>query len=177
MATHSSILAWKISWTEEPGRLQSIVAHSVRHNWVDEHTGIHLRKKAEIEVMQLQTKECQRLPTNHEQLRRAGLISLQTSKGARPWWHTDFGLLDSRTRNYIFLLFKAPQCFTLLCHPRKLTYLRCIPVCSSTQLCLTLCATIDCSLPGSSVHEIFQARILEWVAICYSSGYSLVLCI
>ena len=32
MATHSSILAWKISWTEEPGRLQSMVAHRVRDN-------------------------------------------------------------------------------------------------------------------------------------------------
>ena len=35
----------------------------------------------------------------------------------------------------------------------------------SLQLCLTLCDPIDCSLPGSSVHEIFQARILVWVAI------------
>ena len=34
-----------------------------------------------------------------------------------------------------------------------------------TQLCLTLCDPIDCSLPGSSIHGIFQARILEWVAI------------
>ena len=33
-----------------------------------------------------------------------------------------------------------------------------------TQLCLTLCDPVDCSLPSSSVHEIFQARILEWVA-------------
>ena len=32
MATHSSILDWKIPWTEEPGRLQSIVLHRVRHN-------------------------------------------------------------------------------------------------------------------------------------------------
>ena len=31
------------------------------------------------------------------------------------------------------------------------------------QLCLTLCNPLDCSLPGSSVHQIFQARILEWV--------------
>ena len=31
--THSSILAWKISWTEEPGRLQSIGSQRVRHNW------------------------------------------------------------------------------------------------------------------------------------------------
>ena len=33
-----------------------------------------------------------------------------------------------------------------------------------TQLCLTLYDFMDCSLPGSSVHGIFQARILEWVA-------------
>ena len=37
-----------------------------------------------------------------------------------------------------------------------------------TQLCLTLCNPMDCSLPGSSVHRIFQARILEWVAISFS---------
>ena len=32
MATHSSILAWRIPWTEEPGRLQSIESQRVRHN-------------------------------------------------------------------------------------------------------------------------------------------------
>ena len=37
-----------------------------------------------------------------------------------------------------------------------------------TQLCLTLCYPMDRSPPGSSVHEIFQARILEWVAISFS---------
>ena len=36
------------------------------------------------------------------------------------------------------------------------------------QLCPTLCNPIDCSLPGSSVHGIFQARVLEWVAISFS---------
>ena len=34
MATHSDILAWKVSWIEEPGGLQSIGAQGVRHNWV-----------------------------------------------------------------------------------------------------------------------------------------------
>ena len=34
-----------------------------------------------------------------------------------------------------------------------------------TQLCLTLSDPMDCSLPGSSVHGIFQARVLEWGAI------------
>ena len=36
------------------------------------------------------------------------------------------------------------------------------------QSCPTLCDPMDCSPPGSSVHEIFQARILEWVAISFS---------
>ena len=35
MATHSSTLAWKISWTEEPGRLQSMGSHRVGHDWID----------------------------------------------------------------------------------------------------------------------------------------------
>ena len=34
-----------------------------------------------------------------------------------------------------------------------------------TLLCLTLSNPMDCSPPGSSIHEIFQARVLEWVAI------------
>jgi len=36
------------------------------------------------------------------------------------------------------------------------------------QSCLTLCDPMDSSLPGSSVHGILQARILEWVAISFS---------
>ena len=40
------------------------------------------------------------------------------------------------------------------------------------QSCLTLCDLMDCSLPGSSVHGIFQARILEWGAISFSRGTS-----
>ena len=36
------------------------------------------------------------------------------------------------------------------------------------ESCLTLCDPVDCSLPGSSAHEILQARILEWIAISFS---------
>ena len=39
-------------------------------------------------------------------------------------------------------------------------------------LCLTLCDPMDCSLPGSSIHGIFQARTLEWVAISFSREFS-----
>ena len=38
--------------------------------------------------------------------------------------------------------------------------------------CLVLCDPMDCNLPGSSVHGISQARILEWVAISFSRGSS-----
>ena len=41
-----------------------------------------------------------------------------------------------------------------------------------TQSCPTLCDPMDCSLPGFSLHGIFQARVLEWVAISFSSGSS-----
>ena len=41
-----------------------------------------------------------------------------------------------------------------------------------TQSCLTLCDPVDWSLPGSSIHGIFQARVLEWVAISFSRGSS-----
>ena len=40
----------------------------------------------------------------------------------------------------------------------------------SLQLCLTLCDPMDSSPPGSSVHGILQARVLEWVAISFSRG-------
>ena len=39
-----------------------------------------------------------------------------------------------------------------------------------TQSCWTLCDPMDCSLSGCSVHEIFQGRVLEWVAISFSRG-------
>ena len=45
-------------------------------------------------------------------------------------------------------------------------------VCLVAQSCLTLCNPTDCGPPGSSVHRILQARILEWVAMPSSRGSS-----
>ena len=52
------------------------------------------------------------------------------------------------------------------------------------QLCLTLRNPMDCSLPGSSVHGIFQARVLEWGVIAFSDiiiymspNLSLIICV
>ena len=42
----------------------------------------------------------------------------------------------------------------------------------AAQSCLTLYDLMDCSLPGSSVHGIFQARILDWIAVPFSRGSS-----
>src|SRR5574337_21007 len=53
--------------------------------------------------------------------------------------------------------------------------LQCMKVKSESEVaqsCLTLCDLMDCSLPGSSIHGIFQARVLEWVAISFSRGPS-----
>ena len=49
-------------------------------------------------------------------------------------------------------------CFVILC------------VSSGTQSCLTLCNPMDCRPPGSSVHDVFQARLLEWLAIFFLQG-------
>ena len=49
--------------------------------------------------------------------------------------------------------------------------LQCMKVKSESEVpqsCLTLSDPMDCSLPGSSIHGIFQARVLEWVAIAFS---------
>ena len=45
-------------------------------------------------------------------------------------------------------------------------------VCLIAQSCLILCDPMNCSPPGSSIHGILQARILEWVAIPFSRGSS-----
>ena len=59
-------------------------------------------------------------------------------------------------------IFPVPIIMDSLC---MLLYYYC---CSITQSCMTLCDPIDCSLPSSFVHGIFQARILEWVDIFFS---------
>ena len=69
----------------------------------------------------------------------------------------------------IVLYFQRMRCF--LCKKQVILCLSvCVCVCVHAQLCPILCDSMDCSPLGSSVHGMFQARILEWVAICYSRG-------
>ena len=44
--------------------------------------------------------------------------------------------------------------------------------CLAAQSCPILCYPVDCSLPGSPVHGILQARILEWITISFSTAFS-----
>ena len=48
----------------------------------------------------------------------------------------------------------------------------CVCICLVIQSCPTLCDCMDCRRPGFSVHRILQARMLEWVAMPFSKGYS-----
>ena len=79
--------------------------------------------------------------------------------------------------NWVHFLVGVKPIDTTKPNPRRRIYylqqvrrtLRIFPKWSEvTQSCPTLCDPMDCSLPGSSVHGIFQARILEWVAISFS---------
>ena len=63
---------------------------------------------------------------------------------------------------------KERQCQRILRLPHNSTHL----TREVAQSYLTLCDPMDYSLPGSSVHGIFQARVLEWVAISFSRGSS-----
>ena len=120
MAMHSSILAWKIPWTEEPDRLQSMGSQSVRHDWVTS-----LSFTFYVSSITLGEGNCN---------------PFQCSCLENP--------MDGET-------WRATVQFS-----------------SVTQSCLALSDPMDCSLPGSSVHGIFQARVLEWVAIFFSRGTS-----
>ena len=101
------------------------------------------------------------------------------------FWFSSFTLIKR--------LFSSPSVFAISmassAYLRLLMYLLAIliPACYSSSLafqmmysaclvvlqsCPTLCGPMDCSLPGSSVHVILQARILEWVTIPFSRGSS-----
>ena len=79
------------------------------------------------------------------------------------FWHTN---IHSWKHHHIKNIFITPKEFLMsLCNlvPRA---------CSVAKSCPTLCDPIEGSLPGSSVHGIFQARILEWVVTSFSRGSS-----
>ena len=65
---------------------------------------------------------------------------------------------------------KVPEKHLLLHYLLRQSLSLCESESEVTQSCPTLYDPVDCSLPGSSIHGISQARILEWVAISFSRG-------
>ena len=118
MVTHFSILSWRILWTEEPGRLQSIGSQRV---WRNLATTAKTNRYKQVKQV-----------TRTRVWKEWSCCFVQGS----PWRQVG---------------------------KRKWQLL---------QSCLTLHHPMGCSPPGSSVHGIFQARILEWFAIHFSRGSS-----
>ena len=72
----------------------------------------------------------------------------------------------------IILLWPPETCLLIFCKTIYIFIHKYHFSAQSLQSCLTLCDPIGCSLPGSSVHGILQARMLEWIAMLTSSGSS-----
>ena len=97
---------------------------------------------------------------------------LEPSEGTSlltPW----FSASGLRTvRESVSIVLSHLVCGTLLWQPQETICLiclsSCVCVCSVAQLCTALCDPMDCSPPGSPVHGILQAKILEWVAMPFS---------
>ena len=79
MVTHSSTLAWKIPWMEEPGRLQSMGSLRVRHDWV---TSLSLFLFHALE----------------KELATHSSSCLENPRGRRAWWADVYGVTQSRTQ-------------------------------------------------------------------------------
>ena len=91
------------------------------------------------------------------------------------WYHTSFFFFFQQILLYIlalpYLFGTVPQSYQQ--QSREMLILQILLfVVLVAQSCPTLCDPMDCSLPGSSVHGISQARILEWVAMPFSRGSS-----
>ena len=163
IAPHSSTLAWKIPWMEEPGRLQSMGSLGVGHDWaislsfslscIGEGMATHSSVLAwKIPGMGepggLPSMGSHRVRHDWSDLAvAAAAASIITSwlEGLHKFWLTQDLFLSSII--YIGL---------------------CSCACPNAQLCPTLCNPMCYCPGGSSVHGFFQASILEWIAISSS---------
>ena len=182
MAIHFSILAWKIPWTEEPavhGVAKSRTQLSdFAHSLITRQTATKTTENAEVFFFNLAMLG---LCCSTRVLPTTGGFSCPKPCGicfpTSDW--TRIPCIGRRVlkhwtsrKSWETVLFRK----NVLSKPEvqgKSLWKRTIP--SSylvTQSCLTLCDPIDCSLPGSSVHGILQARKVEWVAISFPSGSS-----
>ena len=83
------------------------------------------------------------------------------------WVAISFSRRSSQPRDQTQVSHIAGRCFNLWATREALTFYN-ILMQLLTQSCPTLCIPMDCSPPGFSIHGIFQATVLEWVAISFS---------
>jgi len=115
---------------------------------------------------------------------RPGVLRFMGSQRDGHDWATELNCNDRGKKQKLlscqsFRFAKTCQEFKPSLNPKSMFFILvcvcvcvCIHECSVAQWCLTLCNPIDYSWPGSSVYGIFQAKILEQVAISYSRGSS-----
>ena len=169
---HSCILAWRIPWTEEPGKLQSTGSHRVRHNWGNlacTHTWtsnhwIQFNWAPSLEPTKfLAHSEC--IVFIAECI--TWMIFYWIPKLVPTW-------SDCLFPKALFLLFLTERRILVLLYPFLMPLLLAAAAATaakSLQSCPTLCEPIDGSPPGSPIPGILQARTLEWVAISFSNTW------
>ena len=159
--THSSILAWRIPWAEEPGRLQFMGLQRVGHDWaISTHLlGANASLVSEWVYKWMRASLPSRISWKQSSYSSGRKFSdrrkyrLFWQHGGEPF---NGALGDGSAISCFFALF-----FFFFSSE---AYSACVCA-KSLQLCLALCSTMDCSPPGSSVLGVLQARILEPVAL------------
>ena len=164
MAPHSSSLAWKIPWMEEPGRLQSMGSRRVRYDWA-----------TSLSLFTLMHGERNGNPLQ--------CSCLENPRDWGAWWTAVYGVAQSWTRlkwlsssssssicqNYLNMCSINSTPVTLM--PHSLGVAAAAAAAKSLQSCPTLCNPVDGNPPGFPVPGILQARTLEWVAISFSNAW------
>ena len=147
MATHSSTLAWKIPLMKDPGRLQVCgiaKSRTTLSNFIL-FQNLSLSEKRSLKLLLLLS--------HFSRVQLCVITQTAATRLPHPW--------DSPGKN------TGVGCHFLL---------QCMKVKSErevTQSCPTLSDPMDYSLPGSSAHGIFQAKVLEWGAIAFSGSLKL----
>ena len=200
MATHSSVLAWRIPGTGEPVGLPSMGSYRVGHDWSNLAVDYSISGfgKEGREGKKVERREGRQVAASLDTRKRTLVWALSQKK--KRWcyrrevtqsWPTlrdpmDYslpgfsihGIFQARVLEWGAIAFSTED--EAISNPLSsslswgLSQLTCI--CLSdikkesevAQSCLTLWDPMDCSLPCSCVHGIFQARVLEWVAISFS---------
>ena len=154
MAPHSRTLAWKMPWTEEPGRLQSMGSRRVGHGWATSLSHIGEGNGSPLQC------SC-----------------LENPRDGGAWWAAVYGVTQSRTwlkqlSSSSMVSKGGKESFTSASQakwvsvdvdstspPHHQKEITCVPLYAedscylTAQSCPTLCDTVDCSTPGFPVHH------------------------